>query len=69
MENARELLNKFRLGTCADREIQLIERWMLFYGAGEPSDLLDTDFEQSHQDIWKNIQQQLLPKARKLGSG
>lgn len=57
MKNAREILNKFKAGTCTDEERLLVEKWMLNHRAGESSGLSDEDFEQSRKDIWHMVEQ------------
>jgi len=57
MKNAREILNRFKAGTCTDEERLLVEKWMLSHRAGESSGLSDEDLEQSRKDIWYMVEQ------------
>lgn len=56
MKNAREILNKFKAGTCTDEEKLLVEKWFLNHHAGESSGLSDADFEESRKDIWQVVE-------------
>ncbi len=66
MNNAREILTKFKAGTCTDEERLLVEKWMLNHHAGESSGLSDEDFEESHEDIWLMVEQNREHKSPKI---
>ena len=66
MNNAREILTKFKAGTCTDEERLLVEKWMLNHRAGESSGLSDEDFEESRNDIWLMVEQNREHKAPKI---
>ncbi len=70
MKNAKVLFSKLKAGTCTKAELQLIKRWLLYYQAGEPSELTDEDFVKADEDIWQMVQKGLIKetKTRKLWS-
>ncbi len=40
----------------------LIEKWLLFYKASEPTDLTVADYEQLHNEIWRGVQKNTATK-------
>jgi len=66
LKNARELLTKYKAGTCTAEEKMLIEKWLLFYHASETTDLTETDFGQMHKELWESVQQEISIKPAML---
>lgn len=57
MFNAKKILERFRSGTYTDKERQLVEKWWLFYRAGQSSDLPAGEEEQLMDEMDIALQQ------------